>query len=285
MLTDPEARGRAVDRAYEMAEEGDWEGSADALRALLEEDADDVTVLCALGVVETALGMEGIGYERFRRALEIGIEDPELLATAGAGLARFDDPDAEAALRTATLLGPTLARPRWLYGGYLAREGFREDALKELDEAIRLDPDEPLAFLERGVARSLAEQREGALDDFYQASALDPEDPWARILVGLALIEADRADEAAADLVVGARLDPEDMEAQVLAALASASQGDEDTAWEMLERARTLESEDADETAVAEVEELLEEGGDAAGAALKGSYGPRAFHARLMTRP
>ncbi|MEZ4415542.1 MAG: tetratricopeptide repeat protein [Gemmatimonadota bacterium] len=284
MHIDPEERQRGVDRAFGMAEEGDWDGAAESLRALLESDEEDVTVLCALGVVETALGLEGVGYERFKRALEVGIDDPELLATAGVGLARFDDPDAEAALRTATLLGPGLARPHYLYGGYLAREGYGAEALRELDEAIQIAPDEPLAFLERGVGRALTADAQGALDDFHQASALDPDDPWARVLVGLALIEADRADEAVADLVVAARLDPEDVEAQMLAALACAAEGDEDLAWEMLERARAVELEEG-ESAVEELEDLLGEGAVAAAAALKGSYGPRAYHARLMTRP
>lgn len=275
---------RAVERAFGLAEDGDWEGAADRLRDLLEESPDEVVVLCSLGVVEQALGMDGVAYERFKRALALGLEDPELLATAGAGLARFDDAEAEAALRTATLLGPTLARPHYLYGGYLAREGYLEDGLKELDEAIRLDDQEPLAFLERGVARTFAKDLEGALDDFHRSSELDPEDSWARVLVGLTLVEADRTDEAIADLVLSARQDPEDTDAQILAALAAAAGGEEDLAWEMLERARMVIPQD-EQNELDEVEEILGEGAAAAERALRSTFAPGILHVRLMTRP
>ena len=279
-----EERDLAVDRAFGLAEEGDWEGAAAHLRELLESRPDDVVVLCSLGVVEQALGMDGVAYERFKTALGHGIEDPELLATAGAGLARFDDPEAEGVLRTATLLGPTLGRPKYLYGGYLAREGYSEEALKELDGAIELDDQEPLAFLERGVARVLAGQLEGGLDDFHRSTSLDPEDAWARVLVGLTLVELDRIEEATADLVTSARQDPEDGEVQLLASLAAAAAGDSDLAWEMLERARLVSPED-EQSGVEEIEDLLDDGPEPAVRALKSTFAPRALHMRLMTRP
>ncbi len=273
-----------IDRAFQLAEEGDWEGAAQQLRDLLESYEEDVAVLCSLGVVEQALGMDGVAYERFKAALGYGIEDPELMATAGVGLARFDDPEAEGALRTATLLGPTLARPKYLYGGYLAREGYLKEGLEELDKAIHLDDDEPLAHLERGVARALAQDFDGALDDFHKSCELDPEDGWARVLVGLALVETDRIDEAVTDLASGARQDSDDGEVQVLAALAAAAVGDQDLAWEMLERARLVSPEE-EQSGVEEVEELLDEGTAAAAKALRTTFAPRALHTRLMTRP
>ena len=277
-------RDQAVDRAFGLAEEGDWEGAATQLREMLETRPDDVVVLCSLGVVEQALGMDGVAYERFKEALGQGIEDPELMATAGAGLARFDDPEAEGVLRTATMLGPSLARPKYLYGGYLAREGYSKEGLAELDQAIALDDQEPLAFLERGVARALAGQWEGALDDFHQSTSLDPEDTWARVLVGLTLVELDRVDEATADLVHSARQDPEDGEVQLLASLAAAAVGDSDLAWEMLERAR-LVSPDDEQSGVEEIEDMLDDGAEVAARALKSTFVPRALHMRLMTRP
>ncbi|NIU80224.1 MAG: hypothetical protein GWN71_43835, partial [Gammaproteobacteria bacterium] len=62
-------------------------------------------------------------YERFKQALAQKPEDPHLLATAGAGLAAFDDPEAESALRTAAILAPDVAATRLAYGAYLSREG------------------------------------------------------------------------------------------------------------------------------------------------------------------
>ena len=53
-------------------------------------------VLKVLFVALIALGIaDGVAYEYFKRCLAENPEDPQLLALAGAGLAAFDDPDAE----------------------------------------------------------------------------------------------------------------------------------------------------------------------------------------------
>ena len=90
---------------------------------------------CWLGTAERELGLEGIAYERFKRALALEPTDPYVLATAGNGIAAFDDPEAEPALRTAALTAPGVALARFLYGAYLAREGFVEEGQKELEAA------------------------------------------------------------------------------------------------------------------------------------------------------
>jgi Tfp pilus assembly protein PilF len=64
-----------------------------------------------------------------------GAADPQLLALAGAGLAAFDDPEAEPTLRAAALTGPDLAVTRLHYGAYLSREGMFVEALEQLEAA------------------------------------------------------------------------------------------------------------------------------------------------------
>ncbi len=60
-------------------------------------------------------------------ALELGLDGVAyVLATVGDGLSAFDDPAAEGALRTATLLAPNLSqprllRPRWPPSAYRGR--------------------------------------------------------------------------------------------------------------------------------------------------------------------
>jgi tetratricopeptide (TPR) repeat protein len=273
-----------LQRALGLAEEEEWDAMADLLRSELEEHPDDPYILCWLGLAERELGLEGIAYERFKRALDQEPEDPVLLCTAGNAIAAFDDPDAEAALRTAALLAPDLPQARWMYGAYLIREGMLEDGLRELDAAVRLEPDDPVIHLERGVARLLSDELESAVHAFGRSAELAPEDGWPLVLLGLAWIELDELDEGSRALEEGARLRPDDLNAQVVAALALAAVGRDGVALEMLERAR-LHAEGVDEVLVLETEERIEEGAEAALRFLRSGIGPSSLRERAIERP
>ena len=271
-------------RAQELGEEGDYDGMAEALRDGLEDFPGEPALLCFLGVAERELGLEGVAYERFRQALALDPEDPFILATAGNALAAFDDPDAEQALRAAAVMAPELPLARWLYGAFLAREGFHEQAREELDAARALEPDHaPIAY-ESGVAWALAGDRIRAVDELARAVELDPGDGWARIVLGLLLVEEDRVDEALPELDMGAREREDDVEAQLAAALAHGVQGDEGTAWEFLERAR-MRAQGTDSLAADEVEEQIGAGPKAARRLLRQTLGPSLLRERLRARP
>jgi len=277
-----------LSEALRLVEQGEWEGAAVLLREALEENQEDPAVLCWLGVAEREMGLDGAAYDLFKRCLAVGTKDPHLLAMAGAGVAAFDDPDAEAALRTAAVLGPHVPLARLMYGSYLAREGMLEEGVGELTVARELDPDDPAIALELGVALALQGDPASTLE-LERASVLEPEDGWIRILLGLATLEfEDDAGESAGlvaeQLEAGARLRPEDVEAQLLASLALFAAGYEDRAWEMLERARPLAA-GADLHTLLVVEERLEEGGDGPGEFLRNTLLPSALRDRLMERP
>lgn len=273
-----------LQRALRFAEDAEWDQAAELLRDALEDHPDDPHVLCWLGMSERELGMEGIAYERFKRALEAEPHDPVLLATAGNALAAFDDPAAEAALRTAALVAPELPQARWMYGAYLVREGMVEEGMAELDAAARLDPEDPVIHLERGVGHVLAGELDAAQHAFGRSAELDPNDGWALVLLGLTWLELDEPDEAMRALEDGARRRPDDLEAQLLAALALAASGRADEALEMLERAR-LHAEGVDEALVLEVEERLEEGPEAALRFLRTTMAPASLRDRAIQRP
>jgi len=273
-----------LQKSLTRADEGEWEDVAEILREGLSDHPDDPYVLCWLGMAERELGLEGIAYERFRRALAQQPEDPVLLATAGNALAEFDDPEAELALRTAAMIAPELPQARWMYGAYLVRAGLVEKGVEELEAALRLDPEDPVIHLELGVARLLGDDLAGAAHWFGSSAELDPGDGWSLILLGLAWLELDELEEGARALEEGARLRPEDLDAQVLAALSLAAEGREDAALEMLERAR-LGAEGMDEALVFEVEERMEEGPSSALRFLRTSVGPSSLRERAMQRP
>jgi tetratricopeptide (TPR) repeat protein len=271
-------------RALQFGDEGDWLSMAEYLRGILEGWPDDATVLCWLGVAERELGMDGVAYERFRACLAAEPTDPKILAMVGNGLARFDDPEAESILRTATLMDPSLAYARTVYGAYLAREGMSEEALVEIEAAVALVPEDPETLTEWGVALALAGRLDEAVDAFYQACDADPEDGWARALVGLALVILGRTADALADLLHAADLRPEDVEVALVASLAAAACDEVDRAYEMVERAR-LRGIAGDLPMVDAVLDRVEEGSEPSMAFLIEEVVSGVFRERLMTRP
>ena len=273
-----------LERALALADEGDWQGVADLLREHLAAFDEEPAVHCWLGVAERELGLDGVAYERFRRALALEPDDPYVLATAGNGVAAFDDPEAEAALRTAAMTAPDVALARLLYGAYLAREGFLPEALEELKAARALDADDPQTPYELGVAYALSGDMDRAADAMGDAVALLPGDGWMRTAFGLVLLEADRLEEATGELAEGARLLPEDVEGALLAALAAAATGRDDLAYEMLERGR-LNSLEGDQALVAAVEERVDRGAEAARRLLVEDFAPDVLRERLRQRP
>lgn len=274
----------ALRHALDLGNEGDWEGMAEALLRALEGAPQDPTVLCWLGVAERELGLSGSAYERFKEALSGNPEDPYVLATLGTGLAQFDDPDAEGALRSAAVMAPDLALARWMFGAYLSREGLFEEALRELGAASELAPEDATVAYELGVAHALMGELEKAVEAFARSVHLDSGEGWAQVVMGLVEVELGRLEEAVLDLSEGARARPQDVEAQLLAALAAASAGFEDLAFEMLERGRQG-AEAGDLSLLEQVEGNLDEGARDASALLAEEILPGVLRQRLMARP
>lgn len=270
-----------LDRALSLGEAGLWDEMAAELAGALEDEPDDAYLLCWLGVAEREVGNDGAAYEAFRRCVAQDPADPHLLALAGAGLAAFDDPDAERVLRAAALTGPDVALARIQYGAYLARAGLHTEALEHLREAVRLAPDDPVAYGELGTALALMGDLGAAAAAMEEAIVLAPDDSWTRFLLGLVRIE-DRDLEGGAEALLAAAADRiEDPEAQMLAALAASSAGWDDRAEEAF--ARVAHSpEPLDPALHAEVDAAITAGSDAARALLLEDLVPSVLRERLI---
>ena len=274
---DPE---RALEEALELGEEGRWDEMADLLARALEEDPEEPYVLGWLGVAHREMGNDGAAYEYFKRCWQNDPLDPQLLAMCGAGLAAFDDPDAEAALRAAALTGPDVPIARLQYGAYLAREGLFDQALDHLRAAVELEPEDPIARGELAVAHALKGDHPRAAETFEETLELAPEDSWSRVLLGLVQLEMEEDEHAAETLIRAAEERTEDAEAQILAALAAASVGWEDAAADVIARAEYAE-EAVDAELLEEARERVDDGADAARSFLRDVVGPAALHDRL----
>ncbi len=273
-----------LERALGHADEGDWTSAAELLREHVDEHSEEAAVYCWLAVAERELGHDGISYELFKKALSLEPQDPYVLATAGNGVATFDDPDAMEALKTAALIAPDVPVARLLYGAYLAREGFHELALEQLGAARDLDSEDPQIAYELGVAHALAGALDRACDVLGEAVSLAPDDGWNRAVFGLVLLENGQMEEAAGELSEAARLRPEDVEAQVLAAAAAAATGRVGLAYEMIERAR-LRAIDGDLALLSSLEDRIDEGPEASARLLTDTLAPDALRSRLQERP
>lgn len=277
-------RDQLLERGISLGDDGEWEAVTELLVEHMSDFEDDPAVHCLLGVAERQVGREGLAYESFKRALALEPDDPHVLATAGNGVAAFDDPAAEPALRTAALTAPGVFTARLLYGAYLSREGFSVEALGELKAAQQLDPDDPQVMYELGVLRALSGDYDEAADAFADAVRLDPEDGWVRTLFGLVLLEAERQEEATGELLEGARSLEGDVEAQLAAALSAAATERDGIAYEMLERAR-MRAIDGDLVLVAAVEDRLDSGPESALTMLTEELAPGMLRSRLQERP
>ena len=273
-----------LNEALALGEEGRWEEMATLLATALETEPDDPYLLCWAGVAEQEVGNDGAAYELFKRCIAQQPVDAHLLALAGAGLASFDDPEAESALRTAALTAPNLPIARVQYGAYLAREGLFEEALEHLRAGISLAPEDPVVHGEMGVALALKGDLDGAADAFENALDLAPDDSWTRVLLGLVYAEQQRLENSAETLVAAAKDRGDDAEALVLAALASAAMGWDDAAEEALARAEYA-AEGADARLLEEATDRVHAGADAARKFLLDDVAPSALHDRLTQAP
>ncbi len=266
--------------AAELSDAGEWDEALRVLREAEHEHPEDPTLLAMLGAAAQAAGAPGIAYRYYRRCIDAGAAEPAVLAAAGAGLAAFDDADAERVLRLAAVTAPRLKIARLNYGIFLGREGLTAQALDELRAAAALDPDDPVVRQELAVAFVRAGRFSEALLVLEDAELDD--DPWLLTLQALAQLNDGAGESAAETLHQAAQLAPEDWEVQLLSALAGAAQGWEDQAWAALAAAEAAGT--ADPALLAEVEESIEAGEETAWEMLVEEVAPSALRARLAAR-
>jgi protein O-GlcNAc transferase len=269
--------------ALQLGEEEQWEEMAQLLTVTLRDAPDDPFVLCWLGVAERELGRDGVAYEYFKRCWQEDPLDPHILAICGAGLAAFDDPDAEAALRAAALTGPEVPIARLQYGAYLARAGMYDQALDHLKAAVELDPDDPTLHGELGIAYALKGDYAPAAAAMEAALERAEDDSWTRLLLGLVYLQQGEIETAAEQLIQAADERTDDAEAQVIAALAAAAAGWDDAAESTLARAE-FASEGVDSDLIEDAREQIHDGREAAREFLEQELAPYAMRDR-MTQP
>ncbi|MFL5538965.1 MAG: tetratricopeptide repeat protein [Longimicrobiaceae bacterium] len=271
-----------VAEAESLGAEERWDQAQTLLLEALPDHPRDPLLLCWLGIACERMGEESEAYDFFRRCLAEEPADPFILAAAGSGVAMYDDPDAEGALRLAAITAPQFPFARSAYGSYLAREGLFDDALRELTAARDLAPDDAAIRAELGVAMLLAKRTEEGVTELEEALARS-DDAWLRGLYALALLETGRSEEGAEHLYKASRERLDDVEIHLLSALASAAEGWDEEAWAAVARAEDA-ADAVDRALVQEVEEAVGDGADAARDFLREHLGPSLLRERLHQR-
>jgi tetratricopeptide (TPR) repeat protein len=151
-------------------------------------------------------------------------------------------PDQDLAdLDEAIRLAPNDAQAHRRRGNLWGRKGDMDRALADYDEAIRLDPNDIAIFHDRGVMWQRNGELDKALADLDRAVRMSFADPEIYSDRGAVWLEKGRYDRALADFNQALKIDPGLASASVRRATALDRKGDQDRARAKLEQATHLD--------------------------------------------
>jgi lipoprotein NlpI len=103
---------------------------------------------------------------------------------------------------------PTTAAEFKSRGDYYASKKDMDKAIKDYDEALRLDPKFGLAYVSRGMALAGKKDFDKAIKDYDQAIKLNPKDAYTFVFRGIAWSGKEDLDKALKDYDEAIKLDP-----------------------------------------------------------------------------
>jgi protein O-mannosyl-transferase len=121
--------------------------------------------------------------------------------------------DSEAVWRHAVEVTENNYLAHWLFGGALLEKGRTSEAIRQLQEAVRLKPDDAGLHNCLGAALGQQGQSEGAIRQFQEAVRLKPDNSEAHNNLGAALDKKGQSDEAIRQYQEALRLKPDYAEA------------------------------------------------------------------------
>ena len=153
-----------------------------------------------------------IDVKRLRAKVNLIYQDPEWGSKPPEGL---EEVDFEFLLHMHKGTGQTKERASILtsYGIYLASVDKIEEAERVIKEAIQLNPDEVLAYINLGNLLDQVGKKEEAEKAYQKAISIDPENVRAHYNLGLLLAEQDKLIEAEKEFAKAIKLDPRDSDA------------------------------------------------------------------------
>ncbi len=121
--------------------------------------------------------------------------------------------DAKKETETALRLNPDYAEAHYNLGNIYSRQDRLEDAIKEFQTALRLNPDYVEAYANLGVVYIHLKRLEEAARVFQQALTLKPSYALAHVNLGIVYRKQDRLDDAVSEFRASLRMRPDFAEA------------------------------------------------------------------------
>jgi Tfp pilus assembly protein PilF len=125
-------------------------------------------------------------------------------------------------------------------------QGKLDEAIQQYEQALRLNPDHPLARYNLGNALQAKGQTDEAIRQYQEALRLKPDYAMARNNLGNALARKGQLDEAISQLQEAIRLAPQEADGYYNLGNALARKGQVDLAIRLYEEAIRLKPDDAD---------------------------------------
>ncbi|MFH1864629.1 MAG: UbiA family prenyltransferase [Candidatus Eisenbacteria bacterium] len=154
-------------------------------------------------------GMPGAAAALFERALRLGRPDvPTRIRLADGLLGANQKIRARTQYQTAVASRPSSAEARDALGRFHAAVREPEQAVRQLEEAVRLDPDVALYWNNLGAALRMAGRNRESLDAVDESARLDPRAPEPYYNRGLTLDALGRTSDARRQYLLALEIDP-----------------------------------------------------------------------------
>jgi serine/threonine-protein kinase len=164
----------------------------------------------------------GVALGRMQYAAGLALERDSMLAEAHAQLAlvkmllEWNWPAAERSFRRALELSPNDAQIRHDYAHFLLALGRRHESLEQTEQAVALDPANPMLLSCMGWHSLFDRQYDQAMEYAQESDRMMP-DFWAEVVRGWAFMGEEKPDSAIAALRHAAQLTPSAFAAAALA--------------------------------------------------------------------
>ena len=175
----------------------------------------NVMALCNLGKALEKQGRLEEAIDRYRQALSILPDDPEIRGGLGSALAKRGSLDEAAAQYLAALrFEPKDVESCFGLANIYLKQGKLDEAIGRYEEVLRIEPRLAEAHNNLGGALARTGRTSEAIRHFEETLRIDPEHAGAHVNLGALLLEQGRAAEAAAHFSEALRIRPSDARAR-----------------------------------------------------------------------
>lgn len=208
------------ERALALAQTGEYEQAIADYTSALQINPSDANIYSNRAAIYLLLGAYDRAQADLNEALKLEPENPKVQYNQGALYLKQGAND-KALEHFSGMISKSIGATKDVFGSraviYLKR-GQINEALADLDQAIKLDPNFYDGHMNRGTANAMLGRSKEALADFDQALKLNPNSADARINRAIILINLARPKDALLDADNAVSIAPENTKAHLLRA-------------------------------------------------------------------